>query len=84
MESLLRRAVIELAARTTPLNKAEAELLLEFTSAVVRFERDVGYECDFGLEGERLCVPSRWAFADLTARKKTCGHCPVLLGRLKE
>lgn len=83
MEALLRRAVVELAARTTPLNISEASLLYEFASAVITFERNVGYECDYGLEGERLCVPVRWSFADLTAREKTCGHCPVLLGRQK-
>lgn len=36
-----------------------------------------GVKCDFGCNGDRMCIPSRWEQEGWAWQAENCAHCPV-------
>lgn len=38
-----------------------------------------GVECEFGRNGDELCIPSRWDAEGWAWQTENCRHCPVYI-----
>ena len=82
--AVLADVLITLAARVTPLERANMKLLSAALQAA--FVRGIYCSCgeDGSRAGKKLCGPSRWTEMHWTDRGKTCRHCPIFKRALEE
>ena len=80
----LTDVLIAIAARVTPLERADMKLLIAVYQAA--FARGVYCSCgeDGARTGKKLCIPGRWTEMHWTDRGKICRHCPVFRRALEE